>query len=301
VDANGKLVAEYAPGTSAKSPLMGYNANSERTTWWNGTTSHHFFDNYMVQDDMAEVASAKNGFGLRPDDFGNTRQTALDMGQLSYGPLWSQSGIIGTTSDTDWFQFNVTSNGRVSLQVDVAQVGANLDARLSLFRLEHFLTPSGKVQYNLIPVTTSDSATSLNASLFANVTPGTYYAVVGSHGEYGDVGQFTFKGAFGPPLTIRVPDIVVATSPSPAAAIAPTTTIVVQPVSVSSYQLNSSAQLLAAPMPSGETTSVLPIVSKSLATRTSLRAAAVDEALAVSAPMKSYMLADELFELIAAA
>ena len=50
---------------------------------------------------MAVIASAKNTFGYRPDDYGNTCQTALPMGQLStYGAISNQYGIIGSTTRT---------------------------------------------------------------------------------------------------------------------------------------------------------------------------------------------------------
>jgi hypothetical protein len=298
VDANGILVQEYAPGTDAKSPLMGFNIKSQRTTWWNGTSSFHDGTKYVVQDDMAMIASAKNGFGYRPDDLGNTYQTALPMGQLSaYGPISNQFGIIGTTSDTDWFQFNVMSNGRISLQVDVAQVGANLDAKVSLFRLDHHLN-NGKVVYDLIKVATSEPATSLNASVSANVTPGNYFAVVGSHGEYGDIGQYTLKGSFSKPLTVDG-GLVVGPSLTATSVVAPTNTTVIQPTLVSSSSVTSSTQLLTATASSRNTSAVLQSTSSLATTSASLRAAAVDEALATRVSVKTYKLPNELFDLLA--
>ena len=299
VDANGNLVSEYARGTNEKSPIMGLNYDSQRTTWWNGTTSRHFYDNYMVQDDMSVIASAKNTFGYRPDDFGSSTQNAYSMGQLSsYGPISSVSGIIGATSDADWFQFNVMTNGRLSLQANVAQVGANLDAKLSLFRLEHHLV-NGKVVYSQIPVATSDPATSLNASLSANVTPGSYFAIVGSHGEYGDVGQYTLKGSFSQPLVID-PNLVVNATLTTISSLAPTNSIVVQPTLVARSSVTGSAQLLAATTPSRSTSPVLQSTSNLAPTPASLRAAAVDEALATHVRVKSRKLSAELLDLLAA-
>lgn len=299
VDANGILVKEYSPGTSAKSPLMGYNIDSVRSTWWNGTSSFHNGTNYVVQDDMAALASAKNGFGYRPDDIGGTWQTALPMGQLSsYGPISNQFGIIGSTSDTDWFQFNVTTNGRLSLQAEVAQVGANLDAKLSLFRLEHRLV-NGKVVYNMIQVTTSDPAASLGASVAVNLTPGNYFAVVSSHGEYGDVGQYTLKGSFSKPLTVD-PGLVSGLTLSVAASAAPTTPTTVQSTVVSSSSGQSSSQLLAATGTSLSTMALKPASNLGM-TSASLRAAAVDEAIATGVPKKTGKLSDELFSLLAVA
>lgn len=299
VDANGHLVSEYARGTNEKSPIMGLNYDSQRTTWWNGTTSHHFYDNYMVQDDMAVIASAKNIFGYRPDDYGNTFQTALPMGQLSsYGPISNQFGVISTTSDSDWFQFNVMNNGRISLQVDVAQVGANLDAKVSLFRLDHHLV-NNKVVYNLTQIATSDPATSLNASLSTNLAPGSYFAVVGSHGEFGDVGQYTLKGSFSQPLTVD-PSVVVGPSLAVMRLVAPTTPTVAQPTLMASSSVKSSASLLAAPVSNRNTSPVLQSTSNLATTSASLRAIAVDEALASDVRVKLHKLSTELLELLAA-
>jgi hypothetical protein len=301
IDANGVLVEEYAPGTPAKAPLMGETKyESGRTTWFYGTSSNFDGTKYLMQDDMAIIAGANNGFGYRPDDFGSNTQDAYRMGQLSsYGPLSSISGIISKTSDADWFQFSVTTAGRMSLQANVAQVGANLDARLSLFRVEDFITPSGNVQIYLVPVATADPSTSLNASLAANVTPGNYIAIVASHGEYGDVGQYTLTGSFSQPLVIN-PKYVANPLLTVTLTVTPMTPTVIPPATISTYSLASSPQLLAARLPSDHSTTAVKTASNGPATSASLRAAAVDEALATRVRVKTPKLSDELFELLAA-
>jgi hypothetical protein len=297
VNANGILVEEYSPGTSAKSPLMGYNLESERSTWWNGISSFHNGANYVLQDDMAMIAAAKNGFSYRPDDHGNTLQNATQMGPTAHGAIAGQFGIIGANSDTDWFQFNVTNNGRMSLQVEVPMEIANLDAKLSLFRVEHQLV-NGKVVYNYIQVATSDPTTSLNASLAANVTPGNYVAVVAGHGEYGDVGQYTLKGSLSPPISRNYLDAVVTSSLTTTAA-APTTPTTVGPSVESRSGLASGQQLLVTAMRVGATAPTLQ-PTPSLPMTSSLREAAVDEAFATRPRVKSHKLPYELFDLLAA-
>jgi hypothetical protein len=170
---------------------------------------------------------------------------------------------------------------------------------MSLFRLDHQLV-NNKVVYSLIPVASSDPSTSLNASISANLTPGNYFAVVGSHGEYGDVGQYTLQGSFSQPL--QVPDTKILDSRvlTAAARTTPTTTTVVGSSVVTSGTLSSEAQLLAAPVPSSsKSSSVLPATNL-VATPTSLRTAAIDEALATSVRVRSHKLPAEVFDLLAA-
>ena len=302
-DANGNVIEEYRSGTDQKGPLMGTHRVSDRTTWAYGQSSYLDSDKNVIyagmQDDMAVIASATNGFGYRPDDVGSNTYDAYLMGNLSsYGSISNISGIIGKTSDADWFQFNVTTAGRLSLQANVATVGANLDAKLSLFRLEHRLV-NGKNVYTQFPVAAADPSTSLNASLAANLTPGNYIAVVSSHGEYGDVGHYMLTGSFSQPLTYD-PGVVngLPLAKSPTIALAKST--VVQPTFVSSGSALSSAQLLAAPAASRNTSAVLPSTLNLATTSASLRAVAVDEALATRVRVKTHKLPDSLFDLLAA-
>jgi Ca2+-binding RTX toxin-like protein len=173
-DANGALGSEYNPGTFDWTPIMGNNLSAARTTWWNGTTT----DQYTTEDELAILSSPLNGFGYRLDDHGNTPATATPLQQT--GPQVSGSGIIEQMSDVDYFSFQ-TGGGLATLNVNVAAVGANLDARAELYG------PSG-----LIAV--SDSDTSLNATISTYLAEGTYYLAVRSHGRYGDLGQYTITG-----------------------------------------------------------------------------------------------------------
>ena len=303
-DANGDVIEEYRSGTDQKGPIMGNHYPSARTTWAYGQSSYLDSDKNVIyagmQDDMAVIASATNGFGYRADDFGSKIGEAYLMGNVSsYGQISNISGIIGKTSDADWFQFNVTTAGRLSLQANVAAVGANLDAKLSLFRLDHHLV-NGKNVYTQTPVGTSDPSTSLNASVAANLTPGAYIAVVSSHGEYGDVGYYMLTGSFSQPLTVN-PGLVVGPPSKLAQSFAPTTpTAIPQATLVSSSSMTSNAQLLAATTLSRNTSTVRQSTSNLATTSASLRAAAVDEALATRVRVKTHKLPDELFNLLAA-
>jgi hypothetical protein len=76
--------------------------------------------------------------------------------------------------------------------------------------------------------------------------------------------------------------------------------MVTQPTLVSSTSITSNAQLLAAPTAVRNTSPVLQSTSNLTTTSASLRAAAVDEAIATRVRMKSHKLTDELFALLAA-
>ena len=100
------------------------------------------------------------------------------------------AGFISATSDQDVFNFE-HPGGWLDLEVRGLEgsiggtyVAANLDARLEL------RAGNGTPIVSGIP-TLSDPANRLDASLRVHVRQGVYTAIVSSHGDYGDVGQYT--------------------------------------------------------------------------------------------------------------
>lgn len=175
-DANGNVIGEYTTGNSPEwAPLMGNSLFAERSTWYNGPSTS--INN--LQDDIEKIASSSNGFGLRNDDYGNSISTAASVSVSN--SQFTKSGIIGSTSDADVFWFD-TSSGNVTLTLDVAEYGPNLDSRLEL------RNSSGSL------VQSSAPSNDLGASITANLSAGRYYAVVKSAGVYGDLGQYTLRG-----------------------------------------------------------------------------------------------------------
>src|SRR5262249_39123079 len=151
-----------------------------RSIWWYGPDHDG-----NLQDDMAVIASANNGFGFRTDDHGDTFASASDM--TPDGTGWSASGVIEQTTDRDVVRVDTGRN--VTVRGDPPAVGANLDATVSLF------DSAGNLIASADPNTPDRGE--LGAELTATVPSGTYYVVVGSHGDYGDVGQYT--------VTVTVP------------------------------------------------------------------------------------------------
>ncbi|MGE5612113.1 MAG: PKD domain-containing protein [Bacillota bacterium] len=170
------LAKEYNPGSSSKAPIMGLPYSSARAVWWYGPNQ---FGASTVQDDLAKISRTNNGFGYRPDDHGNDSAHATPL--TIYDESISASGIIEQMTDADYFSFT-TTGGTASFTVNVAQYGAMLHAKAEIH-------DAGD---NVI-VSAADANT-LGQTLSANLATGTYYLVIKSYGEYGDLGQYTVTG-----------------------------------------------------------------------------------------------------------
>lgn len=177
---------DYAVGTDEWTPIMGFNLATDRTTWglgmidrkplvFNGTT----FQIPIFQYDMDVIGRAENGFGFRADDYGNTFATATQLrSPLIGGGLLSAQGLIGSSTDVDAFSFT-TAAGGVSIRLEVAALGANLDSRIELYRSNGTL------------VAAVDRTYELGAMLNTSLEAGKYFVLVKSHGGHGDVGRYT--------------------------------------------------------------------------------------------------------------
>ncbi len=168
--------AEYNQGTASLAPIMGVSYYATVTTWNNGANST---SSTTFQDDMAILAGSTNGFGYRADDHANSTTGATAFTRS--GNNLSGSGVVAQNNDVDYFSFT-TAGGNVSFSVNVASIGANLDAIVEL------RNSSGTVIVSANPTGT------LGASLSASVEAGTYYVSVHSTGAYGNVGQYTVTG-----------------------------------------------------------------------------------------------------------
>ena len=165
----GRLVDEYNSGSSSRAPIMGSSYDGARGLWWLGPTDASAWEE---QDDLALLASAKNGFGYRADDHAALRTRATPM---TGAPL-SGKGIIERTSDVDSFAFSVKL-GAVTIAARPYEQGGMLDVKLTLRR------SSGTL------VAMADSG--LGETITKTLTSGSYVVEVASHGGYGDIGQYT--------------------------------------------------------------------------------------------------------------
>src|SRR5262249_43102305 len=106
-DANsGALLATYNPGNANTAPIMGNSYSAQRGLWWHGSSEYGV---NSIQDDLAIIANA--GFGYRADDHGDTAATASPLVATvgAGGVTFGASGIVESTSDEDWFSFNIAA------------------------------------------------------------------------------------------------------------------------------------------------------------------------------------------------
>lgn len=184
-DAGGVLIEEYNPGDADRAPIMGDSYSARRGVWWYGPTDESVDD---LQDDMAIIAGAVD---WRADDVGDTpgQATPLAVNNTFVGG----AGIIGRMSDIDAWEFS-TDDGVVMFQVSVPVGINNLDAKAAL------LDADGNEV-----VAWQDPDGSYDALLVATVSSGSYCLMVGSHGLYGDVGQYLISGVVVPPGSVLPP------------------------------------------------------------------------------------------------
>ena len=213
-------------GTNPRSPTTEYyGGHQAATAWWvpimgnaNNDTRNQLsqwsrgeFTNAYNQEDELQIITTQNGFGYRPDDHGATASTATPL-TVTQGSDLSGHGIIEQTSDRDGFRFTTTGTGTLSISINNAELGPNLDIRAQLINSS-----------NTVMVTV-DPADSLDAFVsWLNLPAGTYYLIVEGFGngnpattgysDYASLGYYSITGhASG------------GASSSPAAASAPAST-----------------------------------------------------------------------------
>ena len=93
----------YAGPADGTAPIMGYSYNATRAMWWYGTND---VSPTTMQDDMAVIASASNGFGYRINTWSGTSLTTAAALPVDANGNVGGSGIIEHMSDLDYFTFN---------------------------------------------------------------------------------------------------------------------------------------------------------------------------------------------------
>lgn len=151
-------------------PNLGVAYNARRGLWAIGANSNNA--NSTV-DEITTIARSTNGFGYAPDEPGTGFANA-ELFRPSADPL---RGVIRDNNDADFYRFEVTEPSEVSLLVDVAQYGPNLDARLALYDSDQMLL------FEDDP-TLSTSRESLTASFAGVLEAGVYFLEVASHGGF---------------------------------------------------------------------------------------------------------------------
>jgi hypothetical protein len=174
----GVKINEYISATdSLHGAIMGVDYSGSVHKWFIG---HSATGVTTLQDDMAVIAGkikAKepaSGDGYRPDDFGNTIATASPL--AVNGGLQYASGIIERRTDVDAFSFTATDGGVTIAAIPDAPSG--VDTKLEIY------DSAGNL------VAAKDGATNDQQMTLPGLPAGTYYALVSSHGDYGDQGMY---------------------------------------------------------------------------------------------------------------
>ncbi len=183
----------FGHGTGATSwgPIQGAPFGPSLSQWSKG----EYTAASNLEDDLA-IITTRNGFGYRADDAANTVNAATNINKLpAVGNRVGvdQKGIIEQRTDVDIFRLNV-GNGLVSLNINGAEVGTNLDILAEVY------DGSGNL------VATSNPIDLTTASLSFTATIGAYYIKIDGVGmgdpkgigytDYGSLGQYRITGDY---------------------------------------------------------------------------------------------------------
>ena len=205
-DLSGNLTAEYSSGSDALHvPIMGLDDEGGDGSSGPGTIDiwdlgHPDYSPSTLQDDRSRIASAIKtwgsflegyaGDGYAPNDgYGSTIATATPLTVNGDGSQSISGGVIARLTDQDAFSFTVTTGGQYLMAV-TPNAPSSLDPKLSIYNSSGVLI--GLKDGN--PLTQPLPANN-DKDLTLTLAPGTYYAIVGSHGNYSDVGEYDFSVA----------------------------------------------------------------------------------------------------------
>jgi hypothetical protein len=184
VDETG-AASDYHVGSSVTTPIMGSNTAADRTLWSTYYSGSTYFDS---------ISRLTTALGARPDDHPSGTWFARQLTFTNTGWFSSTasiSGIIGTTSDQDWFKFS-TSGGGFNFDLKTVEF-ANLDAKLEVYKVtQTWFGPMTTLIASVDGPTLFGAPFSfLGASYSANLAAGDYMIAVKSHGGYSDLGNYT--------------------------------------------------------------------------------------------------------------
>lgn len=169
-------------------PIMGNSYYRNMSNWNNGPTP----DMCTATQDNLSTITTQNGFGYRPDDFGQT----LDNNTYTVSsPNFTVNGIITTNNDIDAFRFVINQNANVHITAVPGNIGngysgADLDIKLELYNGAGTL------------IRTYDPAATMDVTVDTILLSGTYYLKIDGTGnvnigEYGSLGSYTISGTLG--------------------------------------------------------------------------------------------------------
>jgi len=217
----------YYGGHGSWAPIMGLSTGRSITHWSKG--EYPGADN--LEDDLAIIASR---VPVRVDDHGDVAEAATVVGST-----FDIAGVISTTSDVDWFRFDVAA-GTLTVQL-VMPHGTNLDAQLTV------VGPDGTL------LGLADPSGLGGPQLSVTVPAGTVYARVDGvgagdlatgYGDYGSLGRYVLTGTANAP----------ASTPTPTTTTTTTTTTVPAPTTTLPPPPTTTTTTVPAPVPAPTTT-----------------------------------------------
>ena len=202
----------HGTGATAWGPLMGAPFGKNLTQWSKG----EYTGADQLQDDLAIITNATNGFGYRNDDFGSTVATASNL-NFSNSTTISTTGIIERNTDLDYFRFNLAVGGTATININPAVNGPNLDIEAKLYNASGVL------------LLTDNPTNALNASFSTTLTAGTYYISIDGVGMgnpfsnpltsgYTDYGSLGFYSITGTVPSATTPPVITGPTGGPGAA-----------------------------------------------------------------------------------
>ena len=206
----------YHPGSSGGvpswGPIMGAPFGRQLVQWSNGD----YPGATSGQNDFGVITNSANDIDYFPDDHPSSLS-----GGTSLSPDTPIDGVIGTASDIDAFSFTAFG-GDVTINVNNAAVGPNLDIKFDLYRDAPF-----SLVDSFSPTGTADASktyAALPAGNYTVVVDGTFETFSnGAVSDYGSVGSYTIE------MTQSVLLLGISLLTSPPSLIAPDTTT---PISV---------------------------------------------------------------------
>ena len=181
----GNKTNEYSSGFDAThGPIMGVDFAQSVHKWFIG---HPSYSPSSLQDDVAVIANAiKNyepagGDGFRVDDYGGTIATAAPLTVGVSGQ--SGSGIIERLTDVDAYSFT-SDGGRMIVNVSPTTPSA-LAPKVEIY------DGAGNLLAAMDDTRQRNTNNNVETLAFDAPVAGTYYVMVKSHGDYGDLGQYT--------------------------------------------------------------------------------------------------------------
>jgi len=183
---NREYYAGQGRGPTGWAPIMGVSYYRRLSQWSKG----EYKGANNLQDDIALITRAKNGFGFAPDETGGGIAGAISLGATSL--MVEQDGIILNDEDVDTYKFSITG-GKVEVTARPGLGEGNVDLQVEI------LNGTGTV------LATANPSKSLSATVSTQeLQAGTYYLRVRGVGKgdplkkgytaYGSIGTYHLGG-----------------------------------------------------------------------------------------------------------